>query len=479
MTYALDNQATGWTYAAGTSDASAWTAQYPTSAQTKVTDPNNHTATYALDSAANSVTKITDANGHHTDTVFDTHDNEQSTTTTLGNKTGYTWTSSNMLNKATSPASSSGSGSSTTYNYPTGGSANSLSTYQPSSVLDSQGNTTTPQYDGNSDVSSVLTPINTDGTRAGGTPTSHRQGDDDHTSCSAFTGELCSASNGDAKTTSYGYDALGRVTTRTQPAPLKPLQFTYDGASRLTSATDGRGNTAYYSYDANDRLTQVSYSATGCPAATCVAYSYDGVGNKLSRTGATGATGYTYDRLNRPTTKTFNGSTVSAVTWDGASNMLSFTDAAGTVTYRYDPANQLSFLAEPGGSCSTSSYASPNSTKCTHFTYTDDNQGEWVYYPNGQIHLQYTPAGQLKQLDAATSGGGVLASRGYTYSKGGAGRPITLSGRGEVEVQSRAGGRSGRVEVWTCHQRRAVDVSTVNWRKYARVARASVVAASL
>lgn len=125
-------------------------------------------------------------------------------------------------------------------------------------------------------------------------------------------------------------------------------------------------------------------------------YSYDGNGNKTARSAATGATGYTYDWLNRPTTKTFNGSTVSAVTWDGASNMLSFTDAAGTVTYHYDGANLLSFLAEPGGSCPTTSYASPNSTKCTHFTYADDNQREWVYYPNGQkIHLQYTPAGQL------------------------------------------------------------------------------------
>ena len=363
--YGADNKATSWTYAAGTSDASAWTAAY-TSTRTTVTDPNQHNTSYDLDTSTNSVSKTTDGNGNATSTSFDSHDNELSSTTALNNQSSFTWgTQNNMLTKATSPAGSAGgTAASTQISYPSG--SGNLSDYLPTDSTDSQGNKTTYGYSSRNDLSTVSTPQG-----AGGTPTYHRQGDADGTSCAAFTGELCSMVNGNGKTTSYTYDGLGRVSVLHQPAPLGAITFTYDGANRVASATDGRGNTAYYSYDGDDRLTQVSYSASSCPTATCVTYRYDGDGNKTSRADATGTTGYGYDRLNRPISKTLNGATLSTATWDGASNMTSYTDSAGTVTYQYDAGDQLVLLTQPGGSCPSvaniANFTSPNTGKCTRF----------------------------------------------------------------------------------------------------------------
>jgi YD repeat-containing protein len=97
--------------------------------------------------------------------------------------------------------------------------------------------------------------------------------------------------------------------------------FTHDGAGRVLTATDGRGNTASYTYDGNDRITQVSYTAGSCPAATCVRYTYDGAGNLTSRTSPTGLTSNTYDALNRPITKTQAEVLVATATYDPASNL--------------------------------------------------------------------------------------------------------------------------------------------------------------
>jgi RHS repeat-associated protein len=421
LTYGSDKKATGWTYAAGTSAASAWTVTYPSATQTKVTDPNSHVDTYDLNASTNSVQTVTDPNGDHSSATFDAHDNQLSSQTDLGNTSTATWTNNNMLQKATSPAGSAGgTAASISYSYPTG--TGNLTNYLPTDATDSQGNETTYGYDNRNDVSTVTTPNGSDGTPAGGTPTTHRQGDSAGTNCSAHTGETCNQTNGNGKTTSYGYDSLGRVTTIAQPAPLSAINYTYDAASRVVTATDGRGDTAYYSYDNDDRTTQISYSATSCPTASCVTYSYDGDGNRTSRVDASGTTSYVYDRLNRPTSKTLNSSLLSSATWDGASNMLTYTDAAGTVTYSYDAGNRLVLLAQAGGSCPAvanigTQYASPNSTECTRLIYDGDDRRTEVDYPNGQrILLTYFNSGRVNRIKAVSSGGGTLASRAYTYT---------------------------------------------------------------
>lgn len=414
MTYASDHRATGWVYAAGTPDASAWTAAYPSSTQTTVTDPNSHTSSYTIDTTTHAVSTITDPLNHQSKSSWDPHDNITSSTTSLGNASSYTFSSLNMVTKATSPAGSAGgTGASTSYSYPTA--VGSLADYQPTDSTSSQGNKTTYGYDRN-DVSTVGTPGN-----AGGTPTMHRQGDSAGTDCSARNGETCTSTNGNGKTTSYAYDSSGRVITENLPAPLGSRAFSYDTASRLTSESDGRGNTTYYAYDDDDRTTVISHSPSSCPTATCVTYAYDTDGNKTSTTSGTGTTGFGYDRLNRPTSKSFNAATVSAVTYDGASNLTSFTDTGGPITYSYDAANRMVLLAQPGGSCPTVANAgtltSPNSTKCSKFDYDNDNKRTHVVYPNGQrIDLQYNKSGTVSSIVGTTSGGGVLASRAYTYN---------------------------------------------------------------
>jgi len=74
-------------------------------------------------------------------------------------------------------------------------------------------------------------------------------------------------------TTTFGYDALNRLTSAAYPAGYGSWTWTYDAVGNLLAQTSPSGTTNY-SYDANNRLT----SAGG------VNYSYDANGNLVSTT---------------------------------------------------------------------------------------------------------------------------------------------------------------------------------------------------
>ena len=97
--------------------------------------------------------------------------------------------------------------------------------------------------------------------------------------------------------TSYAYDVLDDLTLVTQSAQTR--SFTYNSLRQLVSATNPESGT-------------ICYGATASP---CTA-SYDGNGNLLYRTDARGiTTSYTYDALNRVSSKTYSDSTTPAVSY--------------------------------------------------------------------------------------------------------------------------------------------------------------------
>ena len=434
FSYDGSSRASTWTYGFGSSNAAAFSVNYFSSTETRITDPNTNVTKIDYDSSSR-VTSTTDANGNPISNTWDSHDNIKQQTDAISASTTFDYGNAtnpnNMLAKITSPASGgvgSPTGAVVSSTYPTTVTG-TLRDYQPSTQVDGQGDTTTYTYDQYLYKQTSSSQTDSHSNPVGGTTHDTYQGDHAGTTCSAKSAELCSSTNANGGVTSYGYDANGNVTTITPPSPLGARTLTYDAAGRLKTETDGRGNTQYLTYDNDDRVTQDSYSSgTGC-GSNCVSFQYDPVGNMDIRQSPGGAGNATlgYDALNRLDSVLIGGHTVSA-TYDGVSNMLTYSDGpSGTTTYAYDAGNRLHSIAEPGGSCPTGTIAHPNATKCTSIDYQSSGghtttRRAHVYYPNGQVTATtYDGAGRTLTIAATNGASTTFAGRTYTYQTSGAG----------------------------------------------------------
>ena len=148
--------------------------------------------------------------------------------------------------------------------------------------------------------------------------------------------------------TAYAYDGVGQLTAVTLPDG-STLTYTYDAAHRLVEIADGIGNSIVYTldalgnriredvYDNGDHLARTrsrTFNALSRLAADLgaqaqsTAYSYDGVGNRLTTT----------DPLMHR----------SANAYDALHRLLQVTDPAGGVTrYAYDAGGNLVQVADP------------------------------------------------------------------------------------------------------------------------------------
>ncbi len=380
-----------------------------------LTDSAGAVTTYKFN-ATRQVTTVTDALGHVTTDSYDTHDNRVSRLDHLSNLSTAAYNPNNTLNNTTAPAGvTGGNGTKLSYTYPAATAGEAWLEYQPTSYTDSEGQITNYTYD--STLGRPYQTVTPGGAAGAGTKTSRYQGDAAGTTCGALRGQLCKTIDGNGNTTTITYDANRNPATITPPAPLGATTMTFDAAGRVATRTDGKNQTATYSYDGNDRLTQTRYGPT-CVAATCITYTYDANGNTKTRVDGSGTTTYAYDVQNRPTAKTIGGTTTS-LTFDKESNVTSFTDPAGTVTYRYDEINRLMDLAEPGGSCAIKKF--PNSTKCTMFSYDNNNRRVGTSYPTGvENYTVYDNAGRITSITTTDNfSPTVLSKRTYTYTTNG------------------------------------------------------------
>jgi YD repeat-containing protein len=111
------------------------------------------------------------------------------------------------------------------------------------------------------------------------------------------------------RTTTYAYDADGRLLNETPPLG-HTTSYGYDAAGNLISKTDPNGTTIVYSYDALNRLIRTQY-----PDGTSIVYTYDANGNRVSKEETmldddeqeTRITYYGYDYENRLTNLEYLG----------------------------------------------------------------------------------------------------------------------------------------------------------------------------
>ena len=134
--------------------------------------------------------------------------------------------------------------------------------------------------------------------------------------------------------TTYDYDAAGNVLHLINYKPdgsvLSRFDYTYDISGRRTSMTTLEG-TQTYGYDALGQLTSVRY-----PDGRFVIYDYDAAGNRRQVIDDGVITQYITNDLNQYETV---GDTTYEYDIDG--NLISKTEGGVTTTYTYDIENRL------------------------------------------------------------------------------------------------------------------------------------------
>ena len=146
------------------------------------------------------------------------------------------------------------------------------------------------------------------------------------------------------RASSYGYDALGQLTNRTDTLAatsyghdadgnptsisesnafrLQTVNWTYDAYDRVSTYTDAAGNTIAYHYNANGNVTNLIYP-----------------GNRT--------VSYAYDNLNRLTNVTDWSSRQTSFTYDLASRLTGITRANGTLRLiNYDAGGEVTNIVE-------------------------------------------------------------------------------------------------------------------------------------
>jgi RHS repeat-associated protein len=167
-----------------------------------------------------------------------------------------------------------------------------------------------------------------------------------------------------ATAASFGYDALGDLTSATSPLYTGSATFSWGLDSLLTGRTwPGTSDAATLSYDGAKRPTQYAETASGTALAT-LSRGYDRMGSVNSEaqvlagvSGYAGATAQTitYDQLGRVTGSTL-GTISRAYTYDADSNRLTANENGTTTTYAYDRTDELVTQQVGGGTARSATY---------------------------------------------------------------------------------------------------------------------------
>ncbi|GEM_PF-1907054 len=254
----------------------------------------------------------------------------------------------------------------------------------------------------------------------------------DRMTAAATTSSLRGASATKQSRFSYEYDALGRRAKMTDPSGQETL-YAYDPAGNLTGLTQPNGETLRFEYDKVGRRTAVlfpnsvktsyRYDAAGNvleiksenlqtkEIISRLAYTYDELGNCVSKEDGQGETLYRYDKLSRLVEMTDPSSVVTAYTYDKVGNRLTLTvpsplkgEGQGEgEAYHYNELNQLqrqgktSYEYDESGNLA----AKIEESRTTRYRYGFDRLLEQVVLPDGkEITYRYDPLGRRVEKSA-------------------------------------------------------------------------------
>jgi len=290
-----------------------------------VTDANNHTTTYEYDSMGRR-TRTIDPNGHETLTQYDANGGVRSITTAAGTTLfqrdamgRVTQTISPMLNR-------------TVQRYDANGNLIGVLDANVTGLIrdgNDFGESLTTEYDEFNRVTKLIDAAN------GETRFEYD-----------LLGNRTAVIDALNRRTTFGYNDLGQLVWILDPLG-KATTMTYDEAGQLATRTDRNGRRTSYTYDFANRLIGIDFASTG--TGLDEEQHYDAFGNMDWVRNANVTYYFTYDSLNRLTSKTDSrtGKSIHRE-YDKVGNIVRRTGYEGDVTtFTYDSANRLVAMSNP------------------------------------------------------------------------------------------------------------------------------------
>jgi RHS repeat-associated protein len=187
------------------------------------------------------------------------------------------------------------------------------------------------------------------------------------------------------KITNYSYDAVQRVTAIKEAE--QEFTFTYDAISRRVKVDRPLGLSTVYTYDAANRLTSLIHQ--GGAKTLPFNYTYDRIGNIITKSDTMGQHSFNYDQLYRlSTVKTTQGISEESYSYDTVGNRV---NSHISSSYSYNSANRMNtdsvfdYIFDSNGNLTRKIERATN--KSTSYTYDSENQLTRIDFPDGTFAL--------------------------------------------------------------------------------------------
>jgi RHS repeat-associated protein len=241
-----------------------------------------------------------------------------------------------------------------------------------------------------------------------------------------LAGELTQRKDFLQRTTTYAYDAMGRLKSRTYP-DNSGVSFTYTPDGRTATVTDARGVTTY-AYDSRRRLSRITQ-----PDGSRLDYAYDNRGSRTGVTATVGGLGLTttssYDADGRLSSVTDPTGRVFAVTYDANSRRSQLTFPNGTTTsYAYDVNNRLT------GMTTVDTNGPPPPLTVASFAYTLDLAGKRTKVVEADGTTRSYAYDSVDRLTSETVTGALSYVKTFTYDSVGNRTQQVTTGTGAATV---------------------------------------------
>ena len=246
-------------------------------------------------------------------------------------------------------------------------------------------------------------------------------------------GNLLSSTDARGSTTTFHFDAAGRLGSETQPVTGTSsitTGFGYDAAGNRTRYTDGRGVnwiTTYNSWNLPESKIEPTTATYTAAADSTFTTAYDADGHPVTETAPGGvSTAYTYDAAGNLTGQSGSGAEAPTATRSVHYDLGGRIVSAGTTAAGSQPATSDTFTYNDRGLLLTATGSAGSSS----FSYNSDGQMASRTDASGTSSYNYDSAGRLSTVNDAASG----TTLTYGYNQLDQVNKITYAGSGDTRT---------------------------------------------
>jgi RHS repeat-associated protein len=268
-------------------------------------------------------------------------------------------------------------------------------------------------------------------------------------------GNLTATTNGEQRTTYYGYNEWNLQHEVTEPATTahptltdRTWTTTFDAAGLPIGSDEPGGVAVSRVFDDLGRMVTESGTGVGAPAATRT-FDYDAAGRMTSAGSPDGNITFDYDDRDLLTSSTGPAQVTATFEYDESGRMDTRIDAAGTSTYEWTPRNQLETITD-----------ALTGTTRTH-TFNAAGQLDQITYSGGATRdIEYDDLGRIASDELLNTSSTLTASYEYGYDADGymTTRSVNLPGNPASGINIHTYDNAGRLLSWS-----KPDTTTVNY----------------